>query len=66
MQASIEARPDGSVDVHLDLEAARAVFASVLFASRFHKGIASLAQIAEEGLRGAERMSAQRGLALCR
>jgi hypothetical protein len=66
MQASIEARSDGSVDVHLDLEAARAVFASVLFASRFHEGVASLAQIAEEGLRGAERMSARGGLAPCR
>ena len=61
MQASIEARRDGSVDVHLDLEAAQAVFVSVLFASRFHEGFASIGQVAEEGLRGAERMSARKG-----
>jgi len=43
MQAWIETRPNGSVDVYLDHEAGRAVFASILFASRFHEGVASLA-----------------------
>ena len=66
MQAFIETRPNGSVDVYLDHEAARAVFASILFASRFHEGVASLAQIAEEGLRSAERMPVRKGLAPCR
>jgi hypothetical protein len=66
MQASIETRPNGSVDVHLDLEAARAVFASVVFASRFHEGVASLAPIAEEGLRGVQRIPAEKGVTTCR
>ncbi len=51
MQASIEMTRIGSVDIHLDPEAARAVFASVLFAARFHEGIAPLAPMAEEGMR---------------
>jgi hypothetical protein len=54
MQASIKTSRDGSVNVWLDTEAARAMFASVLFAARFHDGIAPLAKIAEEGL-GSER-----------
>jgi len=66
MQASIETRPNGSVDVYLDLEAARAVFASILFASRFHEGLASLVPIAEEGLRSAEPMPERKGSAPCR
>ena len=55
MQASIEMTRSGSVDLHLDPEAARAVFASVLFAARFHEGIAPLAPIAEEGMRDVEQ-----------
>jgi hypothetical protein len=65
MQASIERTRDGSVDVHLDLEAARAVFASVLFAARFHEDFAPLALMAEEGLRGVELKAAQEGLRPC-
>ena len=53
MQALIETRRDGSVDVHLDREAARAVFASVVFASRFHEALAPIARIAEGALRDA-------------
>jgi len=51
MQALIETKTDGSVAMRLDVEAARAMLASVVFASRFHVGIAPLARIAEEGLR---------------
>ncbi len=65
MQALIETRPNGFVDVYLDLEAARAVFVSILFASRFHEGFASLAPIAEEGLRSAGPMPERKGAALC-
>jgi len=52
MQALIQRTRDGSINVHLDPEAARAVFASVIFAARFHEGVAPLVPIAEEGLRG--------------
>jgi hypothetical protein len=65
MQASIQRTPDGSVDVHLDTEAARAVFASVLFAARFHEGVAPLAPIAEEGLRDVQPSVAQGGSGPC-
>ncbi len=65
MQASIERTRDGLVDVHLDLEAARAVFASVLFAARFHEDFAPLAPIAEQGLRGVEPKAAREGLRPC-
>ena len=51
MQASIKTKKDGSVAVRLDGKPARALFASVLFASRFHEGIAPLAGLAEEALR---------------
>jgi hypothetical protein len=50
MQISMRTRRDGSVSLQLDCEAAHAVFASILFASRFHEGIAPLAKIATEGL----------------
>ena len=43
MRVSVQTRDDGSVDLQLDVDAAQAVFASVLFASRFHEGIAVLA-----------------------
>jgi len=52
MQALIKTKRDGSVALNLDAEAAQAVFASVLFASRFHEGIAPLSGVAEAGLRG--------------
>jgi hypothetical protein len=48
MQASIENQPDGTIALHLDLDAARAAFASIIFASRFHRDIAPLARIVEE------------------
>jgi hypothetical protein len=60
MQASINTNRDGSVAMQLDVEAARAVFASVLFASRFHDGLAPLARVAEERLRSDECPAAWR------
>jgi hypothetical protein len=65
MQAFIETRRDGSVDVHLDIEAARAVFASVVFASRFHEALAPMARIAEERLGDAGHRPTRRGTELC-
>ncbi|MGF7181510.1 hypothetical protein [Tunturiibacter psychrotolerans] len=53
MQASIKKKRDGSMDLRLDKDAASAMFASVLFASRFHEGIAPLARVAEDELLGA-------------
>ena len=52
MQASINTETDGTVSLRLDAEAAQAVFASLVFASRFHEGIAPLAVIAAERLHG--------------
>jgi hypothetical protein len=56
MEASVKARKDGSVDLHLDGEAARAMLASVLFASRFHDGIAPLARLAEAAIGSDQRL----------
>ena len=50
MHASIKKKPDGSVALDLDLEAARAIFASVVFAARFNERIAPLVRVAREGL----------------
>ena len=65
MQAAIKMKPNGSVALDLDIEAARAVFASVLFAARFHERIAPLVEIAKEGLQLEGRESARRR-ELCR
>jgi hypothetical protein len=51
MRATFETRNDGSVALLLDAEAARAVFASVIFAARFHEDLAPLAALAGEKLR---------------
>jgi hypothetical protein len=51
MRATFETRNDGSVALLLDAEAARAVFASVIFASRFNEDLAPLAELAGEKLR---------------
>ena len=50
MLASINMKADGSVALDLDIEAARTIFASVIFASRFHERIAPLVEVAKEGL----------------
>jgi len=55
MQASIKTDADGMVNWRLDPEAAQAVFASVVFASRFHEGITPLAVMAAEKLHGDEQ-----------
>ncbi len=61
MQASIKAESDGTVNLQLDAEVARAVFASVVFASRFHEGLAPLAMLAAERLHGDGELPAQGG-----
>jgi hypothetical protein len=60
MQASIKMNPDGSVALALDIEAARTIFARVIFAARFHEPIAPLVEIAKEGLQLNDRKSARR------
>ena len=61
MQAAIRNMSDGSLALKLDADAARAVFASVLFASRFHEGFSSLAQIAQEALERKPKKPRRRG-----
>jgi hypothetical protein len=65
MQASIKVKANGSVAMQLDVEAARAVFASVIFAARFDERIAPLVEVAKEGLQLEGRKSARRR-ELCR
>ena len=47
MQSWLKTHNDGTVALHLDVEAARAVFGSILFPAKFHEDIAPLAQVAE-------------------
>ena len=61
MQAAIKKMTDGSVALTLDADAARAVFASVLFAARFHEGISPLARIAKEELERDNQKTTRRG-----
>ena len=65
MQASIKVKANGSVAMQLDVEAARAVFASVIFAARFDERIAPLVEVAKEGLQLEVKESARRR-ELCR
>ena len=65
MKAPIKMKPDGSVALDLDIEAARTIFASVIFAARFHERIAPLVEIAKVGLQLEGRESARRR-ELCR
>jgi hypothetical protein len=60
MRASINPKSDGSVALDLDIEAARTIFASVIFAARFHERIVPLVKIAREGLQLDSRKSARR------
>lgn len=60
MRASIETRSGGCTALVLDGEAAPAVFASILFAARFHERIALLAAVAEEGLRNSTQTELRR------
>ena len=50
MRATLQTRNDGTVALQLDSEAARAVFASLLFASRLNESFAPLVEVAREGL----------------
>jgi hypothetical protein len=50
MQASITTQRNGTVVAVLDTEAARVMFACVMFAARFHEEIAPLARIVEQQL----------------
>ena len=61
MQAAIRNMSDGSVSLKLDADAARAIFASVLFASRFHDGISPLARMAKEELERKAQTQVKRG-----
>ena len=65
MRASIKMESNGSFAMQLDVEAARAVFASVMFAARFHEHIAPLVKIAKDGLQLEGQQSARRR-ELCR
>ena len=62
MQAVIETKQDGSVAIELDSEAARAMVASIVFASRFHEGIAPLAGMLKAGLGREEGQRMRRAL----
>jgi hypothetical protein len=64
MQAAIKKMTDGSIALKLDADAARAVFASVLFAARFHEGIGPLTPIAKLGLKQ-DRQKPARRVATC-
>ena len=65
MQAAVKKMTDGSVALKLDADAARAVFASVLFAAKYHEGIVPLARIAKQELEQDFHKSARRN-AQCR
>jgi hypothetical protein len=60
MRVSFKTHNDGTVVLDLDNEAARAVFASVIFAAKFHQEFALLAKVAEEGLRGEKCVATRR------
>ena len=60
MHASIKTKPNCNIALDLDIEAGRAIFASVLFAARFHERIVPLVKIAREGLQLDRRKSARR------
>ena len=65
MQVEIKTKSDGTVLLQMDAEAAQATFASVVFASRFHEGIRSMAEITTRALE-AESGSNERRSAICR
>jgi hypothetical protein len=64
MRATFQTRRDGTIALQLDDEAARAVFASILFASRFHENIAVLAAVAKQGLERTAKVTP--GRSICR
>lgn len=50
MQATLQTYRDGTLTLRMDQAAAQAVFASILFASKFHEGIAPLTAVAKSGM----------------
>jgi len=60
MRISIETGNDGAVVMYLDRDAARAVLASVVFASRFSKRFDPLVQAMEGGLHTDPHSSTER------
>jgi hypothetical protein len=50
MRTSFQTRKDGSMAIDADAEAARVIFASVLFAARFHDTITPLVPVAQKAL----------------
>jgi hypothetical protein len=55
MRTSFQTRKDGSMAIDADAEAARVIFASVLFAARFHDTITPLVPVAQKALDAASR-----------
>jgi hypothetical protein len=62
MKAVMEIKRDGSVAIELDSEAARAMVASIVFASRFHEGITPLAGMLKPNLGREEGQGLRRAL----
>jgi hypothetical protein len=62
MKAVMEIKRDGSVAIELDSEAARAMVASIVFASRFHEGITPLAGMLKANLGREEGQGLRRAL----
>jgi hypothetical protein len=65
MRAQVTTRRDGTVLLRMDQEAARAAFASVIFAARYHEGMRGLEEIAKKALES-EQISGTRRNATCR
>ena len=61
MQALIISQSNGDISLQMDPEAARAVFASIVFAARFHPVIAPLKDIAERCLNADKPFSKEGG-----
>jgi hypothetical protein len=60
MQAAVETKHDGSVAIELDGEAAQAMIASIVIASRFHERIAPLAGMLQASLPKQDAKEARR------
>ena len=65
MRTQVKIARDGTVLLRMDAEAARATFASILFASRFHDGIRALEDVAKRVLES-ETKSPDRRNTTCR
>ncbi len=60
MQAQVKPQQDGTILLRMDAEAARATFASVVFASRYHDGIRGLEEVAKRALETASELNDRR------